>query len=184
LHKWKENTVQEHLMMDDFSRNTLCNWYCKMHMIVACRWNNWIYPFCRVIFLEWSQQLVSAWMLCVWSHIDQCKVLFVTEVEGILGNVLWGATHKIENIIVVIGRGYVSVELGRWGPFVHLSVNAWVNMEQRWNDIDRRKPKYSEKKPVTAPLCPPRIPRGLNWIRTQAFSVRSRRPSDWAITQS
>jgi hypothetical protein len=34
-------------------------------------------------------------------------------------------------------------------------------MEQRWNEIDRGKPKYSGKKPVPVPLCPPQILHGL-----------------------
>jgi hypothetical protein len=31
------------------------------------------------------------------------------------------------------------------GSFVHPPVDTWVNMEQRWNDIDSGKPKDSEK---------------------------------------
>jgi hypothetical protein len=31
------------------------------------------------------------------------------------------------------------------GPFVHPPDDTWVNMEPRWNDTDRGKPKDSEK---------------------------------------
>jgi hypothetical protein len=31
------------------------------------------------------------------------------------------------------------------GPIIHAPDDTWVNIEQRWNDIDRRKPKDSEK---------------------------------------
>jgi hypothetical protein len=30
------------------------------------------------------------------------------------------------------------------GPFIHPPNDTWVNIEQRWNDTDRRKPKDSE----------------------------------------
>jgi hypothetical protein len=37
-------------------------------------------------------------------------------------------------------------------------------MEHRWNEIDRGKLKYSEKKPVPVPLCPQQIPNGPTQI--------------------
>jgi hypothetical protein len=48
-------------------------------------------------------------------------------------------------------------------------------MEQRWNEIDRGKPKYSGGKPVPMSLCPPQIPHGLTRDRTLASAVRGRR---------
>jgi hypothetical protein len=45
-------------------------------------------------------------------------------------------------------------------------------MEHWWNEIDRGKPKYSGKKPVPVPLCPPQIPHGL---------TRDADPSDRAV---
>jgi hypothetical protein len=33
-------------------------------------------------------------------------------------------------------------------------------IEHRWNEIDSGKSKFSEKKPVPVPLCPPQIPHG------------------------
>jgi hypothetical protein len=33
-------------------------------------------------------------------------------------------------------------------------------MQHQWNETDKGKPKYSGKKPVPVPLCPPQIPRG------------------------
>jgi hypothetical protein len=41
-----------------------------------------------------------------------------------------------------------NMSLWNWaanGPIVHLPGDTWVNMEQRWNDIDRGRPKDSEK---------------------------------------
>jgi hypothetical protein len=48
-------------------------------------------------------------------------------------------------------------------------------MEQRWNEIDRGKRKYSGEKPLPVPLCPPHIPHGLTGDRTRASAVRDRR---------
>jgi hypothetical protein len=48
-------------------------------------------------------------------------------------------------------------------------------MEHRWNEIDRRKPKYSGEKPVPVPLCPPQIPHGVSRDRTRASAVGCRR---------
>jgi hypothetical protein len=56
-------------------------------------------------------------------------------------------------------------------------------MEHRWNEIDRGKPKYSGKKPVPVPLCPPQIPQGLTWDRTPASAVRGRRLTAWAMAR-
>jgi hypothetical protein len=44
-----------------------------------------------------------------------------------------------------MGWGYVSVKLGFCEPYVNPPDDIWVNMEQRWNDIDRGKPKDTEK---------------------------------------
>jgi hypothetical protein len=47
-------------------------------------------------------------------------------------------------------------------------------MEHRWNEIDRGKLKYSGKKVVPVPLCPPQIPNsGLRGDR-QATNLLSR----------
>jgi hypothetical protein len=54
--------------------------------------------------------------------------------------------------------------------------------ERRWNDIDRRKPKNSEKNLFAVPLCPPQIPHGLTRARTRDFAVRGRRLTAWAMT--
>jgi hypothetical protein len=48
-------------------------------------------------------------------------------------------------------------------------------MENRWNEIDRGKPKYSGEKPVPVPLCPSQIPHGLTRDRTRASAVGGRR---------
>jgi hypothetical protein len=56
--------------------------------------------------------------------------------------------------------------------------NMWMkmNMERWWNDTDRGKQKYWEKKkPVTVPLCPAQIRRGLTWDRIGASARRGRR---------
>ena len=36
-----------------------------------------------------------------------------------------------------------------------------LSMEKWWNNADGGKPKFSEKKPVAVPLCPPQIPYGF-----------------------
>jgi len=55
-------------------------------------------------------------------------------------------------------------------------------MEQWWNDIDRGKPKYSEKT-CPVPLCPPQIPHGLTRARTRASAVRGQRLTAWAMAR-
>jgi hypothetical protein len=52
-------------------------------------------------------------------------------------------------------------------------------MEHRWNYTDRGKPKYSGKKPIPVPLCPPQIPRDRN----RASAVRDRRLTAWAMAR-
>jgi hypothetical protein len=37
-------------------------------------------------------------------------------------------------------------------PFVQPQNDIWINTEQLWNDTDRRKPKYSDKKSLSATL--------------------------------
>jgi hypothetical protein len=66
----------------------------------------------------------------------------------------------------------------RWLVFSFFRV-----MEHRWNEIDRGKPKYSGKKPVTVPLCPPQIPHGLTRDRTRASAVTGRRLTAWAMAR-
>jgi hypothetical protein len=46
--------------------------------------------------------------------------------------------------------------------------------ENRWNEIDMGKPKYSGEKPVPVALCPPQIPHGLSRDRNRASAVRGR----------
>jgi hypothetical protein len=70
------------------------------------------------------------------------------------------------------------VRLSLWnctsnGPFVHPPYDTWVNMEQRWNDIDREKQGLGEK-PVPVPLCPPQIPYALPWDRTRSSVATNR----------
>jgi hypothetical protein len=56
-------------------------------------------------------------------------------------------------------------------------------MEHRRNEIDRGKPKYSGKKPVPLPLCPPQIPHGLSRDRTRGSAVGGRRLTAWAMAR-
>jgi hypothetical protein len=56
-------------------------------------------------------------------------------------------------------------------------------IEHRWNEIDREKPKYSGKKPVPVPLCPPQIPHELTRYRTRACALGGRRLTAWATAR-
>jgi hypothetical protein len=52
-----------------------------------------------------------------------------------------------------------------------------MNMEQQWDDTDRKTEELGEK-PVPVPFCPPHISHGLPWVlQTQASTVRS-----WQLT--
>jgi hypothetical protein len=78
-------------------------------------------------------------------------------------------------IIVTMGWDCLYGTAADNGPIVHPKVDAWVNMEQRWNDIDRGKPKNSREKSLPVPLCPPQIPHWLPWARTTASAVKRQR---------
>jgi hypothetical protein len=56
-------------------------------------------------------------------------------------------------------------------------------VEHGWNEIDRGKPKYSGKKPVPVPLCPPQIPPESTWEGTRASAVEGRRLTAWAMAR-
>jgi hypothetical protein len=56
-------------------------------------------------------------------------------------------------------------------------------MEHRWNETDREKSKYSEKKPVPVPLCPPQIPHRLTRDRIRASAMGGRRLTAWAMAR-
>jgi hypothetical protein len=58
---------------------------------------------------------------------------------------------------------------------MEMKLIMFLVMEHRWNEIDRGKRKYSGKKPVPVPLCPPQIPHGLTRDRTRASAVGGRR---------
>jgi hypothetical protein len=45
-------------------------------------------------------------------------------------------------------------------------------IEHRWNEIDRRKPKYSGTKPVPMPLYTSQVEHGLGRDRTRSSAVR------------
>jgi hypothetical protein len=65
-------------------------------------------------------------------------------------------------------------------PIVQPPNDTWVNMEQRWNDIDGKTEELGGK-PVPVLLCPSQIPHGLPWVRTLASTVRSRWLTAWAM---
>jgi hypothetical protein len=49
----------------------------------------------------------------------------------------------------------------------------YMLIDKRGNETDSGKPKYSEKKPVPVPLCPPQIPHGSIRDRTRASAGRA-----------
>jgi hypothetical protein len=63
-------------------------------------------------------------------------------------------------------------------PVMNMIFPLFLVMEHRWNKTDTKKPKYSEKKHVPEPICPPQISRGLTRNRTRASAVRDRRITD------
>jgi hypothetical protein len=64
----------------------------------------------------------------------------------------------------------------RWSVFFHF----FQVMEHRWNEIVRGKPKYSGKKPVPVPLCPPQIPHGLTRDQTAVWGCKL---TAWAMAR-
>jgi len=54
--------------------------------------------------------------------------------------------------------------------------------EPRRNDIDKGKPK-TLKKPVTVPLCPPKIQHGLTRAQTRTCSIWGRQLTAWAMVR-
>jgi hypothetical protein len=59
----------------------------------------------------------------------------------------------------------------------------WWMWSSRSNENWQGKPKYSEKKPASVPLCPPQIPHDLTLARTRAATVGSRRLTAWAMAR-
>jgi hypothetical protein len=79
-------------------------------------------------------------------------------------------THKITHhiyqviIVIVVKRGnYVYMELWPLMDPLSSSEIIRVNMEQQWNDIDRKTKELREKL-LPVPPCPPQIPHGLLWV--------------------
>jgi hypothetical protein len=61
------------------------------------------------------------------------------------------------------------------GPIVHPPDGTWMRMDQRWNDINRGKPKDSKRTLSQCHFIHRKFHMGQLWERTQAFAVRSRR---------
>ena len=62
--------------------------------------------------------------------------------------------------------------------------NMYIKMSmQHWrNDTDRENRSIRKKKPVSGPLCPPKISHGVTWNRAQASAVKGRQVSAWTTT--
>jgi hypothetical protein len=66
----------------------------------------------------------------------------------------WIRYADVKVFLLLLLRGD-TVSLWTWTanrPIVHPAHDIWVNMEQRWNDTDERKPKDSEKSCLSATL--------------------------------
>jgi hypothetical protein len=79
-------------------------------------------------------------------------------------------------------EAYCATLWWRWRE-IWLVFSFFQVMEQRWNEIDRGKSKYSGRKPVPVSLCPPQIPHGLTRDRTRPCAVRIRRLTAWAMAR-
>jgi hypothetical protein len=87
-------------------------------------------------------------------------------------------------IIVTVAerRDSVSIDVGRYGPFVQPSDGTWMIMEQRRNDINREKENIGENT-APVPLCPPQIPQELAWSWTWSSAVKRLRLTAWAMAR-
>jgi hypothetical protein len=69
-----------------------------------------------------------------------------------------------------------------WRSTVH-PPDAWVNMEQQWNDFDRGN-RRTRRKTFPSATCPPQISYRLSWTRCRVSAVRRRRLTAWGMTWS
>jgi len=65
------------------------------------------------------------------------------------------------------------------GWHYNVGIDEWTIMEHRSKNTDTGQQKYSEKKPVTAPLCVTKEPE-TSWHRTRASVVTGRGLTAWA----
>jgi hypothetical protein len=81
-------------------------------------------------------------------------------------------------VVVTIDWDYDSVEL-------HLCSfpNDRCGKMDRWNYINRAKPKNSEKN-MSQYHCPPQLLLGLTWSRTRSYQMRNHRLTAWAMTRN
>jgi hypothetical protein len=59
-------------------------------------------------------------------------------------------------------------------PSDNSSINMKMSKEHWWNDTERERQKYRERKPVPVSLYPPQIPHVLTWDRILASAVADR----------
>jgi hypothetical protein len=94
--------------------------------------------------------------------------------------ILWICIHEV---LLLMLRWCETMSQWKWaanGLIVHPPDDIWVNIQQWWNDIDRKTEGLREK-PVPVPLYPPQIPHGLPWAWTWASVVRSWRLTAWTL---
>jgi hypothetical protein len=63
------------------------------------------------------------------------------------------------------------------------SINRKMSMEHWWNDADRGRQKYWDRKPVPVLLYPTQIPHELTWHRICASAVGDRPIAAWAMAR-
>ena len=148
--------------------------------------------------------------LCMHDSSTDCTSSILTFPNLISDDFVWSSIYRVQNpsddvhwcpptllypSIVITCSALVYVFI--WRPpqqmlRTHRSLEAYWRwlvisffrvMQHRWNEIDRGKPKYSGKKPVPLPLCPPQIPHWLTRDRTRASAVRGQRLTAWAMAQ-
>jgi hypothetical protein len=119
------------------------------------------------------QTILRLWWYWRWSCDDAYTLMYLRAVlfliEGPRSR-CYGRTTTL--------KAYCATLWGRWWGFCYF----YFVMEQQWNEIDREKPKYSERN-LSQCHCPPQIPHGPNRDRTRASTVRGRRLTAWAMAR-
>jgi hypothetical protein len=98
---------------------------------------------------------------------------------------LKGRYQSFSETLLFLLRWGATMSLWNWasnGPIDRPLHDIGVNMEWRWNDIDRGD-RRSRRKRVAMPLCPPEIPHELTWVWTWVSAARSQQLTAWTMVR-